>query len=344
MKRMILLIFCLLYTCMSFSEGMAESTQNIPATIDGGNADRVHLRAEPSIQAKSLGLYFTGTELLCKSTPMQEWTKVVIGSQEGYVKSEYLRWGDDRESVQSKQPFGTIKAQSWVNMRDAPSKKAPIKQKLYESDSVSILGETSEHWSYVQSGDTYGYIMSKFLVIHKNIEAETQFNEKKLYYEQYLAEFPFEENSKAFWGIGTIDAGAAKSVHLRESDNDASQSLGEYYNGTKVICVSDPSETWVDVWIGNTIGSIHSESLCFDTNKSVGNQFEYGEMLEDSILSGDSVSNTTPTFAGDEQLEKGQIITILGRTNDNHYFADSGKGWGYVRCESVKIVNGLSQN
>ena len=343
MKHMILLTLCLLCMCMPTAGSMAEPAQNLPATIDGGDADRVHLRAKPSIQSESLGLYYTGTELSCESDPTQEWTKVVIGAQEGYVKSEYLRWGDDQKDVQSQQPQGTIKANGWVNMRSAPSKEAQIKTKLHEGDAVSILGETSERWSYVKLGDNNGYIMSKYLVVHKDVDSQTQFNEKKLYYDQYLATFPFEESGRAFYGIGTIDVGADKSVHLRELDDDSSQSFGEYYNGTKVVCVSDPSEPWVNVWIGNMLGSVHSDCLDFDGPEVPNTQFVYAEMLENAILSADPFSDTSPTFAGEEQLKKGQVIILLGRTHNDHYFADTGKGWGYVRCESVKIVNGISQ-
>lgn len=328
---------------MPRSYAMAQQTQDLTATIDGGDADRVHLRAQPSIQSESLGLYFTGTELSCEYDPTQEWTKVVIGAQEGYIKSEYLRWGDDKKNVQPRQPKGTIKANDWINMRSAPSEKAQIETKLYEGDTVSILGETSERWSYVKLGNSNGYIMSKFLVVYKDVNTQAQFDKKDLYYDQYLAAFPFEESGRSFYGIGTIDVGAGKSVVLRELDDDGSQSFGEYYNGTKVVCVSDPSEPWVNVWIGNMLGSLHSDCLSFDVHEVANAQFVYAEMLENAILSSDPFSDTTPTFAGEEQLKKGQIITLLGRTHNDHYFADTGKGCGYVRSESVKIANELLQ-
>lgn len=343
MKRFIVLFFCLLCMNMLHSYAMAQQAQDLLATLDGGDADRVHLRVKPSIQSESLGLYFTGTELSCESDPAQEWTKVVIGAQEGYVKSEYLRWGDDRNNVRPQQPQGTIRTNKWINMRSAPSEEAQIEMKLYEGDAVTILGETSEGWSYVKLGNNDGYIMSKFMVVHKDINAQTHFNEKKLYYDQYLATFPFKESGSAFYGIGTIDVGADKSVDLRELDDDGSQSFGEYYSGTKVVCLSDPSEPWVSVWIGNLIGSLRSDCLSFDVNEVTDTQFVYAQMLEDAILSSDPFSDTVPTFAGEEQLKKGQMITLLGRTHNDHYFADTGKGWGYVRSGSVKIVNELSQ-
>lgn len=164
------------------------------------------------------------------------------------------------------------------------------------------------------------------------------------YYDQYLASFPFEKSARAFYGIGVIDTGAAESVNLREFGDDTSPSWGEYYTGTKAVCVSDPDETWVSVWIGNETGVIHRNNLCFDTDKAASHPFRYGEVLNDTLLSADSFNDTTPTFAGEEHLKKGQMIILLGRTSNGHYLADSGKGWGYVRCDSVKTVNELSQN
>ena len=342
MKHRSFLILCFLGMCMPIILGMAEPAQNVPAVIDGENADRVHLRAGPSVQSKSLGLYFTGTELLCASDPTQEWTKVVVGSQEGYMKSEYLRLGDDRESVQSKQPLAAIRAKNWVNLRSAPSKEAPVAGRLYPGDAVTLLGETSEHWGYVQFGDQCGYVMSQFYGIHEEVQASS--DKKELYYDQYLASFPFEGSARAFYGIGVLDAGAAESVNLREFGDDTSPSWGEYYTGTKAVCVSDPNETWVSVWIGNETGVIHRGNICFDTDKAESPPFRYGEVLNDTLLSADSFSDTTPTFAGEEHLKKGQMITLLGRTSNGHYLADSGKGWGYVRCDNVKMVNELSQN
>ena len=48
--------------------------------IDGGNADRVHLRSAPSTKADSLGLYFTGTGAIVIDYA-GDWAWVMIRSQ-----------------------------------------------------------------------------------------------------------------------------------------------------------------------------------------------------------------------------------------------------------------------
>lgn len=168
MKRILSFLFGFLCMLMAFSCGMAQPTQGIDATIDGGNADRVHLRAGPSTQSASLGLYFTGTTLLCESDPSREWTKVVIGSQSGYMKSAYLRWGDDRKSVRPEQPLGIVQTKSWVNVRSGPSMEDRIDGKLRNGDVVTLLGETATHWYYAVCDRYVGYIKADYVRLSQN--------------------------------------------------------------------------------------------------------------------------------------------------------------------------------
>ncbi len=164
MRRAISLLLCLLCLFAGMACGVAESNaQFVSATIDGGNGDRVHLRAKPSTKAASLGLYFTGTPVLCESDATGEWTKVIIGAESGYMKSEFLRWGNEQGNVRAKQPLGNVKPGSGVNMRSAPSLDAQIDRKLEQGDVVTILGETASHWYYVRTSDGVGYASAKYI-------------------------------------------------------------------------------------------------------------------------------------------------------------------------------------
>lgn len=164
MKRIISLLLCLLCVLAWASYGVAETnTQLISATIDGASSDRVHLRASPSAKAASLGLYFTGTPLLCEADSIGEWAKVIIGAESGYIKSEFLRRGEDQQRVHSKLPLGKVKTTSWVNLRSAPSLDEEIVGKLLPGDTVTIYGETASHWYYVQASGTVGYASAKYI-------------------------------------------------------------------------------------------------------------------------------------------------------------------------------------
>ena len=64
MKKTILLGIILLFLCLiTLPTDILAQEETFIGVVDGKTADRVHLRQEPSISAKSLGLYFTGTTL-----------------------------------------------------------------------------------------------------------------------------------------------------------------------------------------------------------------------------------------------------------------------------------------
>lgn len=172
MKRVISLFLCLLCLMMYTSYGIAETGAfSGLATIDAGSASKVHLRAEPSTAAASRGLYYTGTDLFYESDPTQEWTKVVIGSQDGYIKSEYLRWGEEANRVQPQQPTGVTHTNSSVNIRSTPSKQGEQVGRLYDGDAVTILGETDTHWYYTVNGDVTGYVMTQYVNMSSDTNA-----------------------------------------------------------------------------------------------------------------------------------------------------------------------------
>jgi hypothetical protein len=127
----------------------------------------VHLRAEPSTDSKSLGLYFTGTEVSYITDTEDEWVWVNIGSETGYIKSEFLYFGNDSGSVIAKQPIGTVnnKNGSWVNLRPDPTSEYEAIGKCYNGDTITVLGETVTKWYYVKTGEQYGYIMSDFVTM-----------------------------------------------------------------------------------------------------------------------------------------------------------------------------------
>ena len=91
LKRCINLCLCL---ALCLWGAVAAAAGYGTAVIDAGNSTKVHLRAEATTKSDSLGLYFTGTPVECKTDPEKTWVKVGLGTQEGYMMSRYLRWGD----------------------------------------------------------------------------------------------------------------------------------------------------------------------------------------------------------------------------------------------------------
>ncbi len=128
--------------------------------IDGGNADRVHLRAAPSTKADSLGLYFTGTDAILIDQ-VEDWAWVLVGSEEGWIMADYLtpyvtgRMG----------PMYTVDnpSSTWVNLRMSPSMDGTVALCPDNGTAVRILGETADGWSYVDCDGVKGYMRTDLL-------------------------------------------------------------------------------------------------------------------------------------------------------------------------------------
>lgn len=166
MKRLLTLACLTILAFASLTISLADGYG--VATIDGLDADRVHLRSAPSADAPSLGLYFTGTGVACLSDPAQTWVQVSIGAETGYMMSKYLT----NEPVLSQQRLGTVSAGS-VNFRQGPSLQAGLFSTLAEGTTLTVHGETADHWYYASTGGKTGYVMASYVTLGKTVSGVT---------------------------------------------------------------------------------------------------------------------------------------------------------------------------
>ena len=139
------------------------------AIVNNQNGQLLNLRASSSTASESLGLYYTGVEVMCHSDPTLEWVKVTIGNRTGYMKSEFLYHGNDSSSVVPHMPSAAVtnnSANGWLNLRSGPSLDAEVYGRFYNGDTVTILG-VLDGWCHVKAGDLYGFMAAGYLnVIH----------------------------------------------------------------------------------------------------------------------------------------------------------------------------------
>lgn len=163
MNKLLALLLTLALLTVS-APALAEGT----AVIDGHDSDRVHLRKSASVQADSLGLYFTGTSVQYLTDPTRDWVQVTIGEETGWMMGQYLTTGDVSAAVQSRQPVGTVtlsKGSGKVNMRAEPSLQASIVRQCTPGETVVVLGETVNRWYYVRLNGQYGYMLEDYLTL-----------------------------------------------------------------------------------------------------------------------------------------------------------------------------------
>lgn len=153
----IVLVLALLCTVTACAAGLYGT-----ATIKSGGTGKVHLRMQPSTSAQSMGLYYAGTPVYVDSTVNDQWVRVTIGMERGYMMSQYVT---TRGDYTDRRPtyWVNLKSTSWVNLRETPSTDARVLGRIYGGNSVLVLGETNTRWTYIQYGGTYGYVMSQYL-------------------------------------------------------------------------------------------------------------------------------------------------------------------------------------
>jgi len=130
--------------------------------VTASTSDRVHLRAAPDAKAASLGLYFTGTPAADLGYTGNGWVQVMIGSEKGYIRQDLLM----DTAPETAWKMGRTQANGSVNLRSAPSKKAPVLAAVPSGTKIAVLGETADHWYYVKAGNTFGYIMTQYVKIN----------------------------------------------------------------------------------------------------------------------------------------------------------------------------------
>ena len=154
MKRLIALLLALL---LAIPFAGAETV----VYVQGGTADRVHLRAYGASNAQSLGLYFSGTVAVQLAQPYNGWVRVQIGSVTGYMHQDYLSYTNSTSQAPTYVVENT--SSTWVNMRAAAKSGADVMTTCQNGTRVLLLGETSDGWSYVRVNHLTGYIMTQFL-------------------------------------------------------------------------------------------------------------------------------------------------------------------------------------
>lgn len=191
------------------------------AVIDGKNAGKVHLREGRSKSSASLGLYFTGTPVLCESEPEGDWVAVTIGQETGYIKADYLLRGSEEGTAVTKK-LGRVRVQRTTLRQKASSRSASLAE-LPRDTVLTLLGETKDRWYYVQTCGVYGYVSSDDV---KGMKIT----------------FPFAEETHWFFrsGAGAWHTelvlqpdGAFSGVY---EDTDAGDIGKKYPNGTHYYC------------------------------------------------------------------------------------------------------------
>lgn len=121
----------------------------------------LNLRRSASSSSRSLGKFYTGTPLTIISYTRTGWAYVRIGQTEGYMDTNYIT---PEKPVQcgSQRIIRNSRANG-LNLRSIPSTGGEILSFLPNYTQVTVLGELSDGWCYIQFGDMQGYMLGTYL-------------------------------------------------------------------------------------------------------------------------------------------------------------------------------------
>ncbi len=133
------------------SAALADTAQS--ALVTGG---KLNLRETPSLSAKVLGQFPTGT-LVEIVTPGEEWHQVEVGGQEGYMMAKFLNSAETAQVATVRTNTG-----SGLNLRQAPGTDGAIITSVKNGATVTVL-QKGAAWSRVQSGEQEGFVATQYL-------------------------------------------------------------------------------------------------------------------------------------------------------------------------------------
>ncbi len=138
------------------------------ATVRTNSGIGLNLREEPGMDGAILTSVKNGATVTVLQKGLS-WSRVQVGDQEGFMASEYLRFGASGSGSQTATGKVAVvsnpKDTQVLNLRQNPSLDAKVLDYYYNGTRVTIL-KAGETWHKVQVEDgKVGYMMDKFLKV-----------------------------------------------------------------------------------------------------------------------------------------------------------------------------------
>lgn len=283
-----------------------------PAWIQNRDSGyRLNLREEPSVTAKSIGKYYTGTPVTLTGQIKYGFAQVLLaGTTLGWLDIRFLT--TDGISFVPETPVLTVQ-NNGATLRSGPSTSYSRLNWYPKGTAVTILGVRSDGWYHVQVDEQVGYMAESVLSgtfpfgygmdsDHPSVTSSTT------------------DQTSVFY-INTRTAGG--QLHLRKSASSTSKSLGLFYTGTPLTIVNYTRTGWAYVRIGQIEGYMDADYLTttkptqYGMNRTIQNTRATGLNLRSLPSTGGELLKFAPNYSN---------ITVLGELSD---------GWCYVEYDGT---------
>ena len=206
---------------LTAAAAMAAMTTALADTADSAlvQGGKLNLRQQPSLSAKVLGQFPTGT-LVEIVEAGSEWHKVEVGGKAGYMMARFLNNGEIQQTAVVRTNSGI-----GLNLRETPDKDGAIITSAKNGAQVVVLQKGNE-WSRVSVNGTEGFMATQYL------------------------HFGNASNKPSITGKMAVVANpkATQVLNLRQTASLDAKVLDYYRNGVKVTILS-AGDTWHKVQV-----------------------------------------------------------------------------------------------
>lgn len=221
--------------------------------------DYVHIRKKPSAESKSLGKLYTnnvGTVIGKKG----DWYKIKSGSVTGYVKSDYVKVGDEKLAKKAGRRVALVETET-LKVRKKASKKAEVITLVPGGDDLTVIDESKEGWVGVSVDEGKGYVSTDFVTL------STEYTYAESAAEE-AARLKREEEERKAAEEAALKAQQAENNKVSGSSSGSSSSNSSSSTGSSS---GSSSESSYSAPSGST-GSAVANYAC----QFVGNPYVYG--------------------------------------------------------------------
>lgn len=255
MKRMMCPLCALLLALMLLFAAVpaqADGFGNLYMYIQTGNSGKLHLRALPSMESQSLGLYPNGTSVLVESIS-GKWAFVQVNGRRGYMSLNCLT-GIAPSQIPATAPVATENTTLYVrtgnsgklHLREFASQSA-ASLGLYPNGTAVHVTARSGAWAFAEIGGVTGYMMLQYLT---NVAPA----------QPVITNPPANPVSPASAALMYVRTGNSGKLHLREYASQEARSLGLYPNGTQVYALA-MGNGWSQAVVSGQSGYMMSKYL-----------------------------------------------------------------------------------
>lgn len=283
-----------------------ESKYANKAVADIYSTTTLNIRKKGSINAKIVGKMKKGNiaTVLKKGS---EWSKVRSGNVTGYVKNQYLVFGDEIENFAKQNVKKVAKVQTeTLRVRKKASTNSKIVTLASEDDKLKVKKQTDD-WAKVKVDGQTGYVSKDYAKVTysfgkaksmKQIQAEQEAKEAKKRAEEAARNKPVSTTSSSHTSnTGTTSGSTAGSTQTTKKASVSVSSSGSLATGSRIA-------SYAQQFVGNPYryggNSLTGGIDCSGFTQQIMAKFGYSISRTSSSQSGDGrVVSTSNLRAGD---------------------------------------------